>query len=126
MNLRVVSGIGMITLIAIAWIFSTRRDRFPWRTVLSGLALEFAVAALISVAYLIFGHQIIAIYTNQAPIRTLAVQFLPWVVLMPIVSVWCFLFDGVYIGATRAPELRNSATSLPYANDDQPPRPKRN
>ncbi|HVE16926.1 MAG TPA: nucleoside transporter C-terminal domain-containing protein [Chthoniobacterales bacterium] len=47
MYLRVVSGIGMVTLIAIAWIFSTRRDRFPWRTVLSGLALEFFVAALI-------------------------------------------------------------------------------
>jgi CNT family concentrative nucleoside transporter len=47
MYLRVVSGIGLVTLIAIAWIFSTRRDRFPWRTVLSGLALEFFVAALI-------------------------------------------------------------------------------
>ena len=25
----------------------------------------------------------------------------------PLVSVWCFLYDGVYVGATRAKEMRN-------------------
>jgi MATE family multidrug resistance protein len=68
----------------------------------------FAVAALLSLTYLLFGRQIIAIFTNQAPIRALATQFLPWIVLIPLVSVWSFLFDGVFIGATRTPELRNS------------------
>jgi MATE family multidrug resistance protein len=68
----------------------------------------FAVAALVSATYLIFGHAIIAVFTDQTPIRALAAQFLPWVVLIPLVSVWSFLFDGVFIGATRAPELRNS------------------
>jgi multidrug resistance protein, MATE family len=84
-----------------------RRD--DYRAVLRACGVSaFAVAALISLAYLLFGHQIIAIFTNQAPIRGLAAQFLPWIVLLPIVSVWSFLFDGVFIGATRAPELRNS------------------
>jgi MATE family multidrug resistance protein len=25
----------------------------------------------------------------------------------PLVSVWCFLYDGVYVGATRAKEMRD-------------------
>jgi MATE family multidrug resistance protein len=28
-------------------------------------------------------------------------------VLSPLVSVWCFLYDGVYVGATRAKAMRN-------------------
>jgi MATE family multidrug resistance protein len=29
-------------------------------------------------------------------------------ILSPLVSVWSFLFDGVYVGATRAREMRNT------------------
>ncbi|HEY9128067.1 MAG TPA: MATE family efflux transporter [Acidobacteriaceae bacterium] len=68
----------------------------------------FAVAMLTALAYWIFGRQIIAIFTNQQPIRDLAAQFLPWMIVTPLVSVWSFLFDGVFIGATRAHDLRNS------------------
>ena len=35
-------------------------------------------------------------------------HYLPWAIAMPIVSVWAFQLDGVFIGATRAPELRDS------------------
>ena len=34
-------------------------------------------------------------------------RFLPWLVVSPLVSVWPFLYDGVYVGATRAREMRN-------------------
>ncbi len=47
MSLRFVSVLGIVALITFAWIFSTRRDRFPWRTVLSGLGLQFVCAVLI-------------------------------------------------------------------------------
>ena len=83
--------------------------RADYRAILKASASSaFLVALLISLAYLVFGKQIIAIYTDQAPIRLLAAQFLPWAVVMPIVAVWSFLLDGVFVGATRAPELRNS------------------
>jgi len=84
-----------------------RRD--DYRAVLRASAISaFAIAVLTSAVYFVFGHQIIAVFTNQAPIRALAAQYLPWVALIPIVSVWSFLFDGIFIGATRAAELRNS------------------
>lgn len=83
--------------------------REDYRNVLRACSVSaFAVAALVALTYWVFGHQIIAIFTNQQPIRTLAAQFLPWMVITPLVSVWSFLLDGVFIGATRAPDLRNS------------------
>jgi MATE family multidrug resistance protein len=80
-----------------------------YRAVLKACAVSaFTVAALLSLAYLAFGKEIIAIFTNQEFIRSLAAQYLPWLIVLPIVAVWSFLFDGIFIGATRAPELRDS------------------
>ena len=80
-----------------------------YRAVLKASSVSaFAVAAAISVLYLIFGRHIIAIFTNQETIRSLAERFLPWLIVLPLVAVWSFLLDGVFIGATRARELRDS------------------
>ena len=38
----------------------------------------------------------------------LAGQYLPWLIVLPLIAVWSFLLDGVFIGATRAAELRDS------------------
>ncbi len=80
-----------------------------FRAVLKASSVSaFAVAAAISLLYLIFGRNIIALFTNQQAIRLLAVQYLPWLIVLPLVAVWSFLLDGVFIGATRAQELRDS------------------
>ncbi|MBB5192757.1 MATE family multidrug resistance protein [Silvimonas terrae] len=64
------------------------------------------LALVFTLVYAIAGNDIVVLLTNQEPIRTAAAQFLPWAVLMPVVSVWGFLMDGVYIGATRTRDLR--------------------
>jgi MATE family multidrug resistance protein len=80
-----------------------------FRAVLKASSVSaFTVAAALSLAYLIFGRNIIALFTNQEEIRSLAAQFLPWLVVLPLVAVWTFLLDGVFIGATRGRELRDS------------------
>jgi multidrug resistance protein, MATE family len=33
--------------------------------------------------------------------------YLPYVVALPLIAVFAFLFDGVFIGATRTAEMRN-------------------
>lgn len=47
MLLRLLSLAGLVVLIGCAWAISSHRRRFPWRTVLSGVALQFLVALLI-------------------------------------------------------------------------------
>jgi CNT family concentrative nucleoside transporter len=45
--LRLVSGLGLIGLIAIAWVFSTQRRVVPWRVIGWGLGLQMALALLL-------------------------------------------------------------------------------
>lgn len=45
--MKLVSLLGILVFIAIAWGISSRRRLFPWRTVLWGLGLQFAFALLI-------------------------------------------------------------------------------
>ena len=36
-----------------------------------------------------------------------ALVYLPYLIALPPIAVWAFLFDGVFIGATRTAEMRN-------------------
>lgn len=47
MPLQIISALGIVVLIALAWACSMDRRRFPWRTVIAGLALQFAIAIFI-------------------------------------------------------------------------------
>jgi concentrative nucleoside transporter, CNT family len=47
MELKLVSVLGLVAFIALAWAISEKRKLFPWRTVLWGLGLQFFFALLI-------------------------------------------------------------------------------
>ncbi len=64
-------------------------------------------AAVFSVAYLIAGTLVIAAITDIAAVRARAFAFLPWAVVAPLISVWSFQLDGIFIGATRTADMRN-------------------
>ncbi len=68
MLLKLTSLLGLVAFIALAWSVSLDRKRFPWRTVLSGLALQFVFAWLILRTS--FGKAIFD-YTNRAVDRLL-------------------------------------------------------
>lgn len=69
-------------------------------------ALIFALA--FTVIYAVFGTGIIRLLTDLSEVRTAAITYLPWIVASPLVSVWSFHYDGVYVGATRAREMRDT------------------
>jgi MATE family multidrug resistance protein len=70
------------------------------------LAWSLGLAAVFSVLYLIGGRYMIGLLTSIDTVRRYAGVYLPWLVLSPLVSVWSFLYDGVYVGATRSREMR--------------------
>jgi CNT family concentrative nucleoside transporter len=45
--LKLTSALGLVAMIAVAWVLSEDRKRFPWRPVLWGTALQFIVGLLI-------------------------------------------------------------------------------
>jgi MATE family multidrug resistance protein len=67
-----------------------------------------AVAAALSLLFVFAGSSLVGLFTNQAAVRVLALRYLPWAMVLPLVSVWGYQMDGVFIGATRARELRDS------------------
>ena len=65
------------------------------------------VAAAFSVLFLVGGPLFIKLLTGLPDVRETAMRYLPWMILSPFVSVWSFLYDGVFVGATRAREMRD-------------------
>ncbi len=57
--------------------------------------------------YVTAGRSIVRLLTDLPDVRATALTYLPWLVISPLISVWCFLYDGVYVGMTRAREMRN-------------------
>ncbi|MGO9336475.1 MAG: MATE family efflux transporter [Terracidiphilus sp.] len=66
------------------------------------------VAGLMSLTYLLLGGELVRLFTNLEPVRVLAMRYLPWAIVMPSIAVWGFQLDGIFIGATRARDLRDS------------------
>jgi MATE family multidrug resistance protein len=67
-----------------------------------------AVAAALSLLFVFAGSSLVGLFTNQEAVRIMALRYLPWAMVLPLVSVWGYQMDGVFIGATRARELRDS------------------
>ncbi|NIA69047.1 MATE family efflux transporter [Pelagibius litoralis] len=65
-------------------------------------------ALLLSLFFIVAGQAIIALFTDIAAVRQFAEDYLWWIILSPLVSVWSFLLDGVFIGATRTAAMRNA------------------
>ncbi|WP_392421510.1 MATE family efflux transporter DinF [Edwardsiella piscicida] len=67
-----------------------------------------AVALLFALAYGLFGRDIVNLLTSLPQVQSLALDYLPWQVVLPLLGVWCYLLDGMFIGATRGADMRNS------------------
>lgn len=58
--------------------------------------------------YALLGNQILAIFTDKADVLAVAKTVLIWTILAPVVSSFCYIFDGIYIGATETKAMRNT------------------
>lgn len=80
-------------------------------------------ALVFSMAYWAFGTHIVNLLSTVTEVREMAYVHLVWMIALPVVSVWSYLLDGVFIGATWTREMRNGmaislavfAVLLPWA-----------
>ncbi|MCY1245440.1 DNA damage-inducible protein F [compost metagenome] len=84
---------------------------------------------LASLGFVVFfgfaGHLFIAMQSDIAEVRATADLYLPYLACLPLIGMWSYLLDGLFIGATRAREMRNSmllasACALPLGLALQP------
>lgn len=67
----------------------------------------FCTGAVLGLAFLAFGAAIIDLMTTAPGVREAARAHLGWMVLAPFVGAAAWMFDGIYIGATRSRDMRN-------------------
>ena len=67
----------------------------------------FAFALGVTAVYALFGPALIDVMTASADVRLGARQYLWLVVLAPALGVFAFAYDGIFIGATWARDMRN-------------------
>jgi MATE family multidrug resistance protein len=71
------------------------------------LGWGFGFAIAVALVLFLFGPWLIDAMTSSGDVRRMAREFLWLAALSPLVSVFAFVFDGIYIGATWSRDMRN-------------------
>jgi MATE family multidrug resistance protein len=66
-----------------------------------------ALSIVFSLLYLGGNNMLLSALTNKHDVIAAASPFLPWVIIIPLVTFPAFIWDGVYIGATASKQMRN-------------------
>ena len=61
-----------------------------------------------SLLFTFWGEFLLTLISDIPSVIDFAKDYLPWMMLLPVIACWCFLFDGVYIGLMQAKAMRNS------------------
>ena len=89
--------------------FIGRRDKPAVRqTVRSVFAWSMGVAAVFMVLYAFFARPMLYVLTSDTEVVTESMEFIPWLIPMPIIGCAAFTWDGIYVGATASKPIRNS------------------
>lgn len=67
-----------------------------------------AIGIVSTFMYYIAGEPLFRLMTDNETVVSEAGKFLPWLLVMPIISCIAFTWDGIFIGATASKSIRNS------------------
>jgi len=94
------------------------RDRGRFRRLVPALLLwGLGCGLVITAAYALAGAPFAASFSTDPQVTATVLDYLPWAVLLPVLGVSSYVFDGIYIGATwtRALLLTMAAAFVVYA-----------
>jgi len=63
---------------------------------------------VISIIYLFTYDHVINLMSDIKEIRELSTSYVVWLIILPIISSFCYQFDGIFIGTSQTKELRNA------------------
>ncbi|MCH2548466.1 MAG: MATE family efflux transporter [Alphaproteobacteria bacterium] len=101
-------GFASATSALVGESLGARDKRGLRRNVISATIMAVIVAGIYTIVYLIAGNTLIALFTNINELRDYSSNYLVWIFLSPLISVWSYQLDGVFIGATLSKEMRNA------------------
>ena len=65
-------------------------------------------ALIFVVVYAGLGRYLLLLFTNQEDVIEVALEYLPWLMILPLTGFSSFIWDGIYIGATASRLMRNT------------------
>ncbi len=63
---------------------------------------------LFAILFALGGGLFVTLQTDIEAVRAMAMRNLPYLAVLPLIAVASYILDGVFVGATRAREMRNS------------------
>jgi len=94
------------TLTGQAW---GRRNKSAFEKVVLVSSQQALVTAMVLTTLIfLLGPFILRIFTDQQAVLTEASTIYPWLIALPVLSVWCYQLDGIFIGTTHTREMRNA------------------
>ncbi|MDB3947031.1 MATE family efflux transporter [uncultured Candidatus Pelagibacter sp.] len=63
---------------------------------------------IISIIYFFAYEHVINLMSDLEEIRELSSSYVIWLIILPLISSFCYQFDGIFIGASQTKELRNA------------------
>jgi len=67
-----------------------------------------SMAILYSAAYGLFSSEIIGIFTEDIEVIPVALHFISWMVILPLLGFGSYIWDGIFIGITASSAMRNT------------------
>ena len=78
------------------------------KIVKNSFILSSITGLVISVIYFFINNYVIELMSDIEAIRNLSSSYAIWLIIMPLISSFCYQFDGVFIGVSQTKELRNA------------------
>ena len=76
--------------------------------VLNGVLWSSVFAILYSLFFYFLDSPIVNLLTHHEAVISLMTEYSVIIVLIPLLSHWCYLFDGVFVGLSQGKPMRNS------------------
>ena len=78
------------------------------KIVKNSFILSSITGLIISIIYFYINNLVIELMSDIEEIRNLSSSYVVWLIIMPLISSFCFQFDGIFIGVSQTKELRNA------------------
>ena len=106
LSAHALDGVAFSSEILVGEAIGQRRVQQYKKVVRSALKIGFIFSCVIGISIYFLGFLLIDSLTSIEPVRLICYDFIFWISIMPIVSGFSYIYDGIFLGAARGKEIR--------------------
>ena len=86
-----------------------KKDLILFKNIVKNSFILSSISGLIiSIIFFFTNNLVINLMSDISEIRELSSSYVVWLIVLPVISSFCYQFDGIFIGASQTKELRNA------------------